>query len=104
MTISALELLPTIESLPSVEKFRLLQFLVAALGKETGLLPLDASVTYPVWTPYFVPAETVTKMEQMLAAPLLTAGTQYPVWTPLNAFGAAETLMQLLETQRATTP
>lgn len=66
MTISALDLFPTIEALPSVEKFRLLQFLVAALGKETGLLPLDANGTYPVWTPYFVPAETVAKMEQML--------------------------------------
>jgi hypothetical protein len=40
---------------------------VAALGKEAGLLPLDAPVPYPVWTPYFVPAETVAKMEQMLA-------------------------------------
>ena len=66
--MSALDLFPTIEALASVEKFRLLQFLVAALGKETGLLPLDASVTYPVWTPYFVPAETVAKMEKMLAA------------------------------------
>lgn len=65
--MSAIELFPTVEALPSVEKFKLLQFLVTALGEETGLLPLDTKMTYPIWTPYFVPNETVTKMEQMLA-------------------------------------
>ena len=46
----------------------------------------------------------VVELAQEEGVPLLTAGTQYPVWTPLNAFGAAETLMQMLETHRAATP
>ncbi|MCR4414256.1 MAG: hypothetical protein NUV77_17705 [Thermoguttaceae bacterium] len=33
--------------------------------------------------------------------PLLEAEADYPVWTPLNAFDAAETLMQLLDEHRA---
>ncbi len=65
--MSAAELIPTIEALPNLEKFRLLQFLVLELGKEAGFLSLDPGVTYPVWTPYAVPAETVTKLEKMLA-------------------------------------
>jgi hypothetical protein len=65
--MSAAELIPTIEALPNIEKFRLLQFLVVELGKEAGFLPLDPGVTYPVWTPYAIPAETVTKLEKMLA-------------------------------------
>ncbi|GEM_PF-1192028 len=65
--MSAIELFPTVEALPSIEKFKLLQFLVTVLGEEAGFLPLDTKATYPVWTPYFVPNETVTKMEQMLA-------------------------------------
>lgn len=66
ITMSAIELFPTVEALPSVEKFKLLQFLVAVLGEETGLLPLNTKATYPIWTPYLVPSETVAKMEQML--------------------------------------
>ena len=34
--------------------------------------------------------------------PLLTADAEYPIWTPLNAFEAAETLLQLLEKHKAT--
>jgi hypothetical protein len=34
--------------------------------------------------------------------PLLEAEAEYPIWTPLNAYGAAETLMQLLEEHKAT--
>ena len=33
--------------------------------------------------------------------PLLTADAEYPVWTPLNAFSAAETLLQMLESHKA---
>ena len=32
---------------------------------------------------------------------LLTADAEYPVWTPLNAFDAADTLLQMLETHKA---
>ena len=34
--------------------------------------------------------------------PLLTADAEYPIWTPLNAFEAADTLMQLLEQHKVT--
>jgi len=34
--------------------------------------------------------------------PLFTPGAEYPIWTPLNAFGAAETLGQMLEEHKAT--
>lgn len=34
---------------------------------------------------------------------LLATDAEYPVWTPLNAFDAAETLLQLLETHKAKT-
>jgi hypothetical protein len=60
------ELLPTIEALPRVEKLQLLQYLISIINKEEGISPLDAEATYPVWTPYDIPNETVTKMAQML--------------------------------------
>jgi len=65
--MSVVELLPLVESLPSAEKFQLLQFLVAALGKEAGFIPFNSTMIYPVWTPYNVPEETVTKLAGMLA-------------------------------------
>lgn len=34
---------------------------------------------------------------------LLTAGAEYPIWTPINAFGAADTLMKLLENHKVAT-
>ncbi len=34
--------------------------------------------------------------------PLFEAGAEYPIYTPLNAFGAADTLMRLLEEHKAT--
>jgi hypothetical protein len=33
--------------------------------------------------------------------PLLAADAEYPIWTPLNAFDAAETLLQMLQTHQA---
>lgn len=43
----------------------------------------------------------VVELAQEEGVPLLTAGTEYPVWTPINAFSAAETLMKMLETHKA---
>lgn len=70
--MSVAELLPMIKVLPIFEKFRLLQFLIVELGKEAGFLLLDPSVTYPTQTPYAIPAETVVKLEKMLAEDRLT--------------------------------
>jgi hypothetical protein len=33
--------------------------------------------------------------------PLLAAEAEYPIWTPLNAFEAADTLLQMLQTYQA---
>ncbi len=42
----------------------------------------------------------VVELAQEEGVSLLTAGAEYPVWTPFNAFGAAETLMQMLEVHK----
>lgn len=43
----------------------------------------------------------VFELAQEEGISLLTAGAEYPIWTPINAFGAADTLMKLLETHKA---
>jgi len=43
----------------------------------------------------------VVELAREEGVPLLTAGADYPVWTPLNAFGAAETLLQMLDNHKA---
>ncbi len=45
----------------------------------------------------------VFELAQEEGISLLTAGAEYPIWTPLNAFGAAETLMKMLENHKAAT-
>lgn len=42
----------------------------------------------------------VFELAQEEGISLLTAGAEYPVWTPINAFGAADTLMKLLESHK----
>jgi hypothetical protein len=34
-------------------------------------------------------------------AALLTPGQSYPVWSPVNAFAAADTLLKVLDSERA---
>jgi hypothetical protein len=41
--------------------------------------------------------------DQEEGVPLLAADAAYPVWTPLNAFDAADTLLQMLKTHQAET-
>ena len=65
--MSAAELAPLIDALPRVEKFRLLQFLVTSITKEEDIALLDPTVTYPLWTPYNTPVETVTALAALLA-------------------------------------
>lgn len=43
----------------------------------------------------------VIDLAQEEGVPLLTADAEYQIWTPLNAFEAAETLWQALETHKA---
>ena len=45
----------------------------------------------------------VIDLAQEEGVPLLTANVEYPVWTPLNAFDAADTLVQMLKTRQAET-
>ena len=43
----------------------------------------------------------VVELAQEEGVSLLTPGAEDPVWAPLNAFGAAETLMKMLENHKA---
>jgi hypothetical protein len=43
----------------------------------------------------------VIDLAQEEGVPLLAADAEYPIWTPLNAFDAAETLLQMLQTHQA---
>ncbi|MEZ4869392.1 MAG: hypothetical protein R3C14_49170 [Caldilineaceae bacterium] len=65
--MSVAELTPLVDALPRVEKFQLLQFLIASLAKEEDIPLLDPAVTYPLWTPYNTPVETVTTLAALLA-------------------------------------
>lgn len=46
--MSLSELLPAVQALPRIDKFRLVQELITELAKEEGLPPGE----YPVWSPY----------------------------------------------------
>lgn len=43
----------------------------------------------------------VVDLAQEEGISLLAANAEYPIWTPLNAFGAAETLLKMLENHKA---
>ena len=43
----------------------------------------------------------VIDLAQEEGVPLLAAEAEYPIWTPLNAFDAADTLLQMLQTHQA---
>jgi hypothetical protein len=43
----------------------------------------------------------VIDLAQEEGIPLLLADTKYPIWTPLNAFDAADTLLQMAQTHQA---
>lgn len=42
----------------------------------------------------------VIDLAQEEGVPLFAADAEYPVWTPLNAFDAADTLLNMLKTQQ----
>ncbi len=64
--MSVTELAPFVDALPRVEKFQLPQLLVTSLAQEEALPLLDTTVSYPLWTPYNTPAETVTALAALL--------------------------------------
>jgi hypothetical protein len=43
----------------------------------------------------------VIDLAQEEGVPLLSAEAEYAIWTPLNAFDAADTLLQMLKTHQA---
>ena len=45
----------------------------------------------------------VIDLAQEEGVPLLAADAEYPIWTPSNAFDAADTLLQMLQTYQANT-
>jgi hypothetical protein len=42
----------------------------------------------------------VIDLAQEEGIPLLSTEAEYPMWTPLNAFDAADTLLQMLQTHQ----
>lgn len=42
----------------------------------------------------------VVELAQEEGVSLLTASAEYPIWTPLNAFGAAEIVMNMLKSHQ----
>ncbi|MEA3342312.1 MAG: hypothetical protein U9R15_20285 [Chloroflexota bacterium] len=48
----ATELLPKVQSLPRIDKLRLMQFLVFELARDEGITLLQPGEDYPIWTPY----------------------------------------------------
>ena len=65
--MSVTELAPLVDALPRVEKFQLLQLLVTSLAQEEAVPLLDATLRYPLWTPYNTPVATVTALAALLA-------------------------------------
>ncbi|MBI3407882.1 MAG: hypothetical protein HY040_05945 [Planctomycetes bacterium] len=57
------DVLPSIQSLPKADKFRLVQLLIADLARADGVLPFEPGASYPVYTP----------LDQHLAASQLSA-------------------------------
>ena len=43
----------------------------------------------------------IIDLAQEEGIPLFSADAEYPIWTPLNAFDAADTLLQMLQTHQA---
>lgn len=49
--MSVTELLPALKTLSRAEKLKVMQFLVQELATEEEVSPLQAGVTYQVWSP-----------------------------------------------------
>ncbi|MEB3355967.1 MAG: hypothetical protein VKK04_04520 [Synechococcales bacterium] len=77
------ELLPNVAQLSHQDKLRLIHFLLLAVAKEEG---------YELQTP------EIQTQEDLLLKQL--EATEAVVWSPYDAYGAAQTLSDLLETAR----
>uniref|UniRef100_B8HSQ5 Uncharacterized protein n=1 Tax=Cyanothece sp. (strain PCC 7425 / ATCC 29141) TaxID=395961 RepID=B8HSQ5_CYAP4 len=75
------ELLPTVAQLSHQDKLRLIHFLLLAVAKEEG---------YELQTP------EIQTQENLLLKQL--EATEAVVWSPYDAYGAAQTLSELLVT------
>jgi hypothetical protein len=49
--MSLAQIWPTVQTLSRAEKMRLVQSLVVDLAQEEGIPLIDASISYPIWTP-----------------------------------------------------
>lgn len=63
MTI--VELLPQLQALPSVEKLRIVQFLIGEIAREEALQPLIPGANYKISSPYNA-YDAVTTLEDLL--------------------------------------
>lgn len=58
------EILPILQTLPKVDKLRLVQFLIHELAKEEGVNLLEIAEEHPIWSPYnaFEAGDTLMEM------------------------------------------
>lgn len=52
MLMSFVELQSAIKPLPRLERFQLMQWMMAELAQEEAMLMLQPGAAYPVWSPY----------------------------------------------------
>jgi hypothetical protein len=63
-SIQVNQLLPTLQTLPRLDKLHLVQFLISQLTQEENSEMLEPQGKYPVWTPHnaFAAADTLLNM------------------------------------------
>jgi hypothetical protein len=59
--MSVNELFPIVQTMPRLDKLRLMLFWAYELAKEEGAILLDENKVYPIWSPYnsFQAADTL---------------------------------------------
>ena len=63
--MSLIELLTTAKTLCRADRIRLVQCLIADLGREEGISPLEGGTAYPIWTPLHAFEAAATMLEAL---------------------------------------
>jgi len=63
--MSLVELLTTARTLCRADRIRLVQYLIADLAHEEGILPLEEGTAYPIWTPLHSFEAAATMLEAL---------------------------------------
>ena len=81
------------DSVSTINSWRLLSMSLTELVPAVKMLPRADKLRLMQFL--------IIDLAQEEGIPLLSAEAEYPIWTPLNAFDAADTLWQLLQTHQA---